>query len=87
MLAEMGKTMLERLGYKVTFKTNSIEALKTIQNQPDQFDLVITDQTMPDMTQAAIWHAIYCRYNLECQSFSVQVLATGFPKKRRDSSE
>jgi PleD family two-component response regulator len=45
MLAEMGKTMLERLGYRVTVETNSIEALKTIQSQPDSFDLVITDQT------------------------------------------
>ncbi len=50
MLAEMGKIMLERLGYRVTVRTNSIEALTTFQNQPGQFDLVITDQTMPGMT-------------------------------------
>jgi PAS domain S-box-containing protein len=49
-LAEMGKIMLERLGYRVTVRTNSIEALETFQNQPDQFDLIITDQTMPGMT-------------------------------------
>ncbi|MBF0277952.1 MAG: PAS domain S-box protein [SAR324 cluster bacterium] len=49
-LAEMGKDMLERLGYQVTIKTRSIEALEIFQNQPDQFDLVITDQTMPGIT-------------------------------------
>jgi len=49
-LAEMGKTMLERLGYFVTVRRNSLEALDTFQNQPDQFDLIITDQTMPGMT-------------------------------------
>ena len=49
-LADMGKTMLERLGYKVTVRMNSLEALTTFKNQPDAFDLVITDQTMPGMT-------------------------------------
>jgi len=53
-LAEMGKSMLERLGYHVTVRNNSIEALETFQNQPDLFDLVITDQTMPGMTGADI---------------------------------
>ncbi len=53
-LAEMGKSMLERLGYHVTVRNNSIEALKTFQNQPELFDLVITDQTMPGMTGADI---------------------------------
>ena len=50
MLAEMGKTMLERLGYTVTIRTNSLEALTTFKYQPDAFDLVITDQTMPGIT-------------------------------------
>jgi len=49
-LVEMGQTMLERLGYKVTARTNSIDALVAFQNEPDKFDAVITDQTMPVMT-------------------------------------
>ncbi|MCP3891229.1 MAG: response regulator [Desulfobulbaceae bacterium] len=49
-LAEMGKDMLERLGYHVTVRKGSLEALETFQNQPDQFDVIITDQTMPGMT-------------------------------------
>ena len=50
MLAEMGKTILERLGYSVTVRCNSIEALETFRSEPEQFDLMITDQTMPGMT-------------------------------------
>ena len=49
-LAEMGKTVLERLGYRVTVGTNRLEALTIFQNQPQKFDLVITDQTMPGTT-------------------------------------
>ena len=34
----------------VTTRTSSVEELNTFQNQPNDFDLVITDQTMPGMT-------------------------------------
>jgi CheY-like chemotaxis protein/anti-sigma regulatory factor (Ser/Thr protein kinase) len=50
MLVSIVKIMLERLGYVVTARTSSLEALTTFQNQPDLFDLVITDLTMPGMT-------------------------------------
>ncbi|MFT5699410.1 MAG: PAS domain S-box-containing protein [Desulforhopalus sp.] len=50
MLTKLGKEMLERLGYHVTLSNSSLEALALFQNQPSQFDLVITDQTMPGMT-------------------------------------
>jgi len=53
-IADMGKYMLERLGYKVTARQTSLEALTVFQNQPDQFDLIITDQTMPGMTGAEL---------------------------------
>ena len=42
--------MLENLGYKVTARTSSIEALEAFRNKSDSFDLVITDMTMPNMT-------------------------------------
>ena len=41
---------LERLGYKITSRTSSIEALETFRDNPEAFDLVITDMTMPKMT-------------------------------------
>lgn len=50
MLAEMGKDTLEVMGYKVTTLTSSLEALAVFENQPDGFDVVITDQTMPGLT-------------------------------------
>ncbi|HCC53926.1 MAG TPA: hybrid sensor histidine kinase/response regulator [Desulfobulbaceae bacterium] len=50
MLRELGQALLEDLGYTVTARSNSLEALTTFMNEPDQFDLVITDQTMPGIT-------------------------------------
>jgi PAS domain S-box-containing protein len=44
------RMILERLGYTVTGQISSMEALKTFQNNPGQFDLVITDMTMPNLT-------------------------------------
>ena len=44
------RKMLENLGYKVTARMDSREALKLFSANPSQFDLVITDQTMPFMT-------------------------------------
>jgi PAS domain S-box-containing protein len=42
--------MLKRLGYRVTAFTRSDEALAAFRENPDQFDLVITDMTMPNLT-------------------------------------
>ncbi|GBC60575.1 hypothetical protein DENIS_1532 [Desulfonema ishimotonii] len=42
--------LLERLGYQVETRTDPAEALKLFQSKSDQFDLVITDMTMPHMT-------------------------------------
>ena len=53
-LTSVNKIMLEELGYKVTASCNSSEALRLFQQQPDRFDLVITDQTMPGLTGAEL---------------------------------
>jgi CheY-like chemotaxis protein len=49
-LVEMGEELLAELGYEVTCCTNSREALALFRLDPSRFDLVVTDQTMPDMT-------------------------------------
>jgi CheY-like chemotaxis protein len=49
-ITRMGRQILERLGYKVTTRTSSQEALALFRRKPDDFDLVITDLTMPHMT-------------------------------------
>ncbi len=48
------KEMLEQLGYAVTENTNSLEALERFRSEPNDFDLVITDLTMPHMTGYAL---------------------------------
>lgn len=49
-LVSLGKKVLEGLGYSVVTKTNSLAALECFRTDPQLFDLVITDQTMPGMT-------------------------------------
>jgi PAS domain S-box-containing protein len=49
-LVEMGEDILAELGYEVTSRMNSREALALLKSDPSRFDLVITDQTMPEMT-------------------------------------
>ena len=48
--ADLCKRLLARLGYRVTTRTDSLEALGLFRQNPDDFDLVITDMTMPAMT-------------------------------------
>ena len=42
--------ILNRLGYKTAVTTSSLNALELFKNNPQIYDLVITDMTMPDMT-------------------------------------
>lgn len=49
-IADLGKMLLEDLGYRVKSFTCGIEALKIFREEPQRFDLVITDQTMPNIT-------------------------------------
>jgi len=44
------KKMLERLGYKVTALTSSLEMLELFKKDPQRYDLIITDLTMPHLT-------------------------------------
>ncbi|MCP5052782.1 MAG: response regulator [bacterium] len=53
-LVDMGRQMLEKMGYSVTVRTSSIEVLEAFRQTPEKYDLVITDQTMPNMTGAQL---------------------------------
>jgi signal transduction histidine kinase/ActR/RegA family two-component response regulator len=46
----MGKKMLENLGYKVTISSNSISALEEFKRDPDRYSLLVTDQSMPNIS-------------------------------------
>jgi CheY-like chemotaxis protein len=49
-LVDIGRKMLEHLGHEAIVRTSSLEALEAFRNNPEKFDLVITDKTMPQMT-------------------------------------
>jgi len=49
-LLEIGSELLKRLGYRVTTCEQGQAALETFKSRPDEFDLVITDMTMPVLT-------------------------------------
>jgi CheY-like chemotaxis protein len=49
-LAQLGKHTLEMIGFRVDACTSAVEALGLIRAEPQRFDLVISDQTMPGMT-------------------------------------
>jgi PAS domain S-box-containing protein len=73
LLMEMGQMVLERLGYEVVSATSSSEALSLFRNDPAGFDLVITDQTMPEMTGVELAKAI-----LAIRPDIPVILCTGF---------
>ncbi len=49
-IAKMGDRLLSKLGYCVKAMTSSVEALELFKSSPFEFDLVVSDVTMPNMT-------------------------------------
>jgi PAS domain S-box-containing protein len=49
-LVRLATQLLEKCGYRVIGHTNPLEALELFKTDPNRFDLVITDMTMPHMT-------------------------------------
>ncbi len=74
-LVEVGEIMLKRLGYKVTTRTSSVEALSLFREQPDRFDLLITEMTMPHLTGYKL-----ARKMINIRSTIPVILCTGFSK-------
>ena len=48
-IASFAEAALARLGYRMTVQTSSVEALRLFRADPNGFDMVITDQMMPEM--------------------------------------
>ncbi|MEW6262542.1 MAG: PAS domain S-box protein [Thermodesulfobacteriota bacterium] len=72
-LADLGKEMLESLGYKVTATTDSLEALEIFRARPEAFDLVITDMTMPALNGLDLAKAL-----LEVRTDTPIIICTGY---------
>ncbi len=49
-VAELGAAVLNRLGYNVTTFSSAADALELFLKNPQAFDIVVTDQTMPGLT-------------------------------------
>jgi PAS domain S-box-containing protein len=72
-IVSAGVQILNKLGYDVTGKTQSREALETFEQSPEYFDLVISDLTMPNMTGIDLAKRI-----LEIRPDIPIILITGF---------
>ena len=72
LLVKINEKRLQGLGYQVTAVTDSREALFIFQSQPDSFDLLITDQTMPGLTGEELVKAV-----LEIKPSLPVILCTG----------
>jgi signal transduction histidine kinase/ActR/RegA family two-component response regulator len=73
MIVDIAKGMLESLGYRVAARTNAIEALEAFKNNPDGFDLLVTDLMMPKTTGLELADKI-----LQIRPGLPVVLCTGF---------
>ncbi|MDD9971028.1 MAG: ATP-binding protein [Myxococcales bacterium] len=72
-VARVATRILKRLGYDVICTSSSREALDTFRAHPFDFDLVLTDQTMPHLTGQDL-----CSHLRELRSDIRVVLMTGY---------
>jgi PAS domain S-box-containing protein len=75
-IVQLGQKSLERLGYQVTCETHSVKALESFTKNPMQFDVVVTDQTMPNLTGTSLATALWkIRPNLPI------IISTGYSEQ------
>ncbi len=84
-LVDIGEQMLQKLGYKVDSRTSPFEALEVFRANPDKYDILITDMTMPQMSGDTFAQAV-----LKIRSDVPIILCTGFsnlisPEKAKES--
>jgi PAS domain S-box-containing protein len=75
-LIELGESMLIKLGYQVSTRTSSIEAIEAFKANPQKFDLVISDMTMPNMTGDMMAQAL-----LKIRPDIPVIICTGFSEQ------
>jgi PAS domain S-box-containing protein len=72
-LVKLGQVMLSKLGYEVEGECSSFTALEKFKADPERYDLVITDMTMPGMTGVEL-----ARELLSIREDLPMILCTGF---------
>jgi CheY-like chemotaxis protein len=75
-IVRLTQQMLERLGYHVTVRASSLDTLEAFKAQPNKFDLVITDLTMPNMTGDKLAKEL-----MKIRADIRVILCTGFSEK------
>ena len=75
-IVQLLKKTLEKLGYEVAGRTSGMEAIALFKAKPDQFDLIITDMTMPHMTGYQL-----SRQLVEIRKDIPIIICTGFHEK------
>ena len=80
-IVNMSRRMLELLGYKVEATTSPIEALALFRSKPDQYDLIISDMTMPQITGDNLIKEI-----LAIRPDMPTILCTGFSERIDEES-
>ena len=73
--------ILERFGYTVTASISSVEALELFRSHPNNFDLVITDMTMPKMTGEKLAAEL-----IKIRPDIPVILCTGYSQKPSDKN-
>jgi len=80
-LVMLGEVILERLGYQVTGCKDVLQALEFFRLDPNAFDCIVTDQTMPQMTGHSFINEI-----LALRADIPIVLMTGLGQRIEDAS-
>ncbi len=80
-ITESYRMMLQQLGYTVTVAEHPEEALSLMENRGNSFDLVITDQTMPDMTGTELTRRL-----LQTRPDLRVIICTGFSEHLTDDT-
>jgi PAS domain S-box-containing protein len=78
-LVNMIKAMLRKLGYQVTTRSSSLEALELFKQNSDRFDVVITDLNMPHLSGERL-----ARQMVEIRPDLPIILCTGFSDQLTD---
>jgi CheY-like chemotaxis protein len=69
----VGKLMLEEIGYAVEGSTDAVAMVERLRKNPHEFDVVVTDLTMPNMTGLD-----FARQVLELRPDMPVILTTGY---------
>lgn len=80
-LVSLGQKILASLGYEVTIATSGVDALGLFRSDPQAFDLIFTDQTMPIITGMQLSEQI-----LKVRPDIPIILCTGFSATTSDET-